>query len=287
MAMEPKKEQQALPEEKLLKVIQGKSGIEKSGKAASESKTAEAVTNAAARHTTVAAPVPQGVKGASSADFVSSSEKPQSTPKLSMVAKDSPTPAVKGQSFGKVAFSRSVAIPVGPSGKRTDSRITVSMVNRLLGVAACVFLALTAFEVVSAARVLRSEKSPVVMPESVALPAQDQGSTNAEPIVADIDIQIFKPVPDKGPSSTNSPMPVDGWQDFALKNMNMIGRSGEPNISSCEAIVFDKTVKKMHFLKVGQKLAIVQKDVAIDVTVESIGAEELVLTDGKRKVTLK
>ncbi len=67
------------------------------------------------------------------------------------------------------------------------------------------------------------------------------------------------------------------------ENVNMIGLSGGPATSSLEAILFDKKVQKMHVVKFGQKLTVEQREI----TVESIIGEEVVLSDGKVKMTLR
>lgn len=140
---------------------------------------------------------------------------------------------------------------------------------------------MTCVDVVLAARALKSGKDTVLASQGAMPLTQNQDATNAVPEVATLDFTIFEPAPGREPPPP-PPTNVD-WVVYMKENVNMIGLSGGPATSSLEAILFDKKVQKMHVVKFGQKLTVEQREI----TVESIIGEEVVLSDGKVKMTLR
>lgn len=288
MATEQKKDQQPLPEEKLLKVIQGKAGGAKAGEGVTETKTLEVPPAAASRP---AAPVPPAsssqqprpapAKPAASATV--SAEKPKPALKLGKTQKDAPAPAAKQRSVGRIE-AKPASFQVVSAIRRTRPGITISTVNRILGFVSGLFLLLTAWEVAAAVRNQQLDRGPVAVSDAPSSAAPSQGGGNAEPASNDLEkITIFQPPPAFTQIVSTGTQAVVEWQMYAKDNLNMIGLSGSAGAPGREAIVFDKKLNKMHILKVGNKMTLAQREVIV----ETIDAEDIVLSDGRQKITLK
>ena len=84
-----------------------------------------------------------------------------------------------------------------------------------------------------------------------------------------------------GAGARSQPEPRVPWKEYVSENWDLIGLSSHEG--RAEAIVFDRLESKMHFVSVGQKVTMKDRELEL----EEIGGEQIVLTDGTEKITLK
>ena len=251
-------DEQLSPEEKLLKVIQNTDDEDENASSGATPEPAPAATRPAAR-------APAAVKSAPPAAGGTEEESPEA-----------PAPAAPA---GKLS---------SPSGR------AYGLANRCLAVVVVVMLALVLLEFwmnIEATAALQRPLGPG--------PADGSGISSAvsslpplDEILAGMEARNAFAHPDEvasgaaaGPVETGTSEIRTGWRLYATKNLDLIGRtsSGPPDAPSMEAIIVDRKEGRMHILREGDTFVVAEKEIEL----ESIGAEEVVLTDGVGTLTLK
>lgn len=161
--------------------------------------------------------------------------------------------------------------------------------NMLFVLVTLLALGLSGYEVYRS----RPESTPEFKPMQLDL-SGSRGSQRVPSMGQVIDMfdvrRIFGKPPEriKG-GEGKEPEPFKGWRAYVRDNLQLTGRSTvikqTPDGGSekvLEAIVMDNKVKKMHFLSVGMKIRILDKDVEVD----KIGDKTLTLKYGEEKIEI-
>ena len=316
-----KKDEQTLPEEKLLKVIQGGDRGKKDTAAATAAATAAGGT-AESTSATVASGKPsapardsetaqstQGEKPVlkvdrSSATVASgkattparSSEAAQSTQREKPVLKvdrsskpEKPAPAGKQEAAAQPVTPARVGkmIPVSPVRRHARVALSVGTVTPWLGVAAATMFFLTALEIGANFQRIRVDQWATGLPTGLPIPPREATAGTALGAGDAGNFVVFLVPPQGSGDDPTKPPVLTEWGQYVKEHVSLIGisrggKDGEPEAILGEKDV-DKKETKMHFLRLGQKITLAQKEL----TLERIGGEEAILSDGKQSLAVK
>jgi hypothetical protein len=278
------------PEEKLLKVIQGKDPVKGDGgmpSAAASVKKVDPVRSPAASGGEPGSPSAKKVAAGKdiNAEQPLAAPKPVNAPKLAPVAlKSTSAPDDKGAEAARqirkptVAEAAGVAAAVSPA-QGVEEPVTagaskaavpiskpvasstyssgLALTNRCLVAAALVLVVLSGYEILAAAM----SKPLDVGTETHKTVTFSAVSPVGEPVPCDALKEAFarkSPVrfaPEKG-SEREPDKPQGqptGWQQYAKSNLNMIGVSGEASGGVVEVVVSDAAMKKIFVVRKGDK----------------------------------
>lgn len=290
-----------LPEEKLLRVIQGKGPAP--DKAASAPPAAAPAPAPAPVVAAPKTPAPAAKPAAAPAEEagrsrlrVAPSAPAAATKGDVLIADDSESPttvaaddAVADSADGSAALAAGVAPAAGAQPaqrragkKRSDPHVVVRVWNRALAAAVLVIVALVAYEI--HANVTPRAPVPARAVE-LALPPSPSGGDvpPLDVLIGLVETNRWFPSatgPGPGPGTTNNPVkpvPVD---------LKLVGLSTRPD-GAREAIVVDSTVGKVHFLKVGDRMVSGQKESPKEFSVVQIERDHVILSSGAEKLILK
>lgn len=274
-------DQELSPEEKLLRVIQ-------SGKAApAKSPRAAAVTPASVSASVPAPPV-AAAPPAAEEKKLRLSKPPVGEMVLSDVVVDAAVrqpavaaamvPAVSAVPAAPVASS-SPASPVAPGKSLRGQRGALPRANRVLLVAVLLILVLIGIEIVAgiSGRPMPEARGGDIMlpppPEHAEVPAE------ADVLKLFVDKPWFREDPGHGPDPVN-PVAAPATT-LGLLGLSMLADG------VWEAIIVDKIVGKVHFLKLGDKMLAGENTAVRELTVLRIERDHVVLTDGREEIVLK
>lgn len=288
------------PEEKLLNVIQGKADKPAAGPAKD---AAEAQKPAVLRPKTSAAP-PPAAPAPQKAKAASSSVPPKAAQTAHVPALQPPPRSVEPVDAASRAPAAAVSDKVGdvaepahagpgsakgnlkPAGaNRLDARSrSLAVVNRLLRIAVAVMAGLCVW-VIWTSCVAAQKQSGVGAGGAAAQPTRPfavaPGSCAA--LLPSFEGKfLFAPPEPQGPGPGTVPTntPLSEVQEYATRNLNLIGVSPGAGGSFGEAIVMDTQTKRNYFLKVGDKITLKNwgielRKIASDHAIFQCGKEEI------------
>ena len=310
--MADEKTEELTPEEKLLKVIQENGGEQEQAAEAEEQApltaalrageepppTAEDIAAEAASEAGLAnmeAEEKMAVAAAPEQTPAAESEPPaESAPrkklKLARAGKAKAAASGAGKADGAGAGkdeTRTAIIEAGPLAPVTSARAPrfgIGTVNRILAALVLLMVGFAAYEIYAS---MRTPLAPSTVPAGTTRYTIAEVPEGDLPPIEEV-LDVFKNRPIIGepkekpePRGPQQPPPVTPFQRYAKENMNLIGLSaptGDPQAG--EAIIVDTKADKMHFLRVGQELAIEGKNVTLaritaDYVVFQVGEEEV------------
>ena len=294
-------ENEVTPEEKLLKVIQdgGEAEQEKVGEGATivPPSSAPEVT---AEDIAAASPTKAAAEGAG-AEVPAVEEEPAAKPKLK-VAKQEPEEKAEGQEeaeagakaeekepkgkgAGKKAASKPGLIEAGPVVTATvgkPSGFGISTVNKCLAAVVLIMIGFAVYEIWASIQIPQKDA-----PEITDVPAPgwmdsaaDQSTIPIEDVLKafkEKSIIGMKELAQPVAPGPKKPPPATSLELYAKENLNLIGLSDD------EAIVVDKKIDKMYFLKVGDKIKIDDRDLSL----VEITSEQVTVTVGDREIRIE
>lgn len=273
---EEAKEQDLTPEEKLLNVIQeGDSEEPKAGES-------EAVGPAASSNATVAAEQVPAEEGAEKAKLKLA--KAAGTEAASGDKATAPEGAAKDEKAAAAGVIAAGPMAVSKGGRGT--RFGIGTVNKCLVAVVLIMIGFAVYEIWASIQVPGHEGVVLAgMPDMTWL---DQLPEEALPPIEDV-LKAFKENPIIGPrkpartvgSATVTPTPLD---NYVKENLNLIGLSNVPgDADTPEAIIVDKKLEKMHFLRIGDKVSINKRELEL----VEVTAEYAELLDGETKIRVE
>ena len=191
--------------------------------------------------------------------------------------------------------SREVRPPVIVEKKRPPQKFVIRRINLGLAAAMLLLLGLSVVEIMAKMRSDEAMRAPTVLVQGPV--EQPSGGSQAfqlpplemvvqglsdRPIVATGGQRSKEPVVVQG-SAPESPSAAGDWTKSVTDTLKLMGFSG--GTDNQEAIMVEGKDKdtKMHFVKAGEKLMIQGNEI----TIESVRNDEVVLSNGKRKITIR
>jgi hypothetical protein len=271
------KEEEQLPEEKLLKVIQGDGKAKSSGSSGAAAAVAKEPATGSAP---VAASSPKPEPAASAAaeakpalKVIRAEERPADGPVAERhSAARSPAPAKTEQ----VALA-------SPPRRGFVFRFSLQNVNRALGVATAVMFCFTALEIW--ANVQRSTRQAPGSGEAAAALIAESGTVSGlggDAVTNEIVLFPVRADATAAVTVTTTTTVLPDWGAYVKENVSLIGlsraTSGEP-----EAILFDKKEGRNYFLTLGQRVTLAERDLKL----EAVDGEEAALSDGRQTLKVR
>jgi hypothetical protein len=269
-------EEQLSPEEKLLKVIQATDG--QKPKASEKAPEPVQVSPPPAERRVKLAPEP------AKAQPTPAKQPEPASPPQAVAQPQSPVDAAGSQ---PPEPAPEPASPV-PSGSLSDGS-WLRHANRVLGGIAAAMILLIAYECWSSAETLRASRTPTV---GRALPPFVSEKTGLPPLDGVVALfekgPVFQNAEDSVPAASaaagaGSGAAPTGWRLYAQKNLDLIGMASGSGAAQREAIVVDREQKRMHIVKSGDRIQLEGKQIEV----LSVGEEEVTLSDGGAKLTIK
>jgi len=276
-------EQQPSPEEKLLKVIQAPEG--------QKQKPAEP-----ARPQPSAAPAPSpepSPKPAPARKLKPQPEAAQSSPAAPSPAQAGAMAAAQPPQAARAATESAqppdAAKPAGASvfGATGDGS-WLRHANHVLGVITFLMVLLVAYECWSNIAAVRERNKSGPQPPRPLPAAAAPELPPIDGLIARFEKGVVIQHPEDGVGSagrTNEAgrVPLTGWRDYAQRNLDLIGMASSGDSGSREAIVVDRQQKQMHVVRPGDKIMVEGRQVEV----VSVGEDDVSLTDGSVKLTIR
>ncbi|MBN2300971.1 MAG: hypothetical protein JXN60_00510 [Lentisphaerae bacterium] len=277
------------PEEKLLKVIQGKPEPEKEQKVGSAD-----VAPSALKEGEGSLPVVESVQaeGEKSAQTAAATKKPKLrlTKTDSAVGADSKALEEPVSTAGLIGGSNPV---LAVSKRGIGVKFGISSVNRFLAAGIVIALAITGLEIWGFLR--NSAEAAQIEAVTEPMPFEADVSRSAQysfpevliwyeqhPILLDFKAEPQARSDDSEPRKSQGPRV--GWEAYVRSNMKLMGVSRHPeDEQATEAILADNKTKAMHFMKTDDSIFVSNQKVSL----KRIDGALVVLTDGRNDVTIE